>query len=155
MNKDPTVDPAKDQTAAQTTKELISNPSNVAISTAFSNFKTIEDMKVAAKELLDSKMLNFKNVSEVMLAMQGTIDLGLPLTFGLTNLYPIQGKLSAGVHVLEALVLRGGCIITIEESYEPVVHLKIKGGFTKIMSLREYENQSTYIILTTEEFNSG
>ena len=107
-----------------------------------------------AKELIASSLVPFTSVADTLLVIQAAHDLNIPVTWAISNLYPIQKRLSAGVHVITGLLWRSGVTITVIEDFVPVAHFIGRGSLPVKLSSKEI-NGNTYQIVTAAEFTAG
>lgn len=111
------------------------------------SYSSMKQMLEDAEQLIKSGMVPFKQASDVVLVMQTALDLGLSIPMALGNIYAIQGRVSAGVHILAGLLTRGGVGIEIVEDYVDIYHLKRKGGARITMTAEEINDKG--IVVTT------
>ena len=132
---------------AKTQQTAVQIPNSVANAPA-----SLDEMKVYAQSLIKSEAIPFKTPEQAMIAMQAAYDLKISVVFALTNFHIVKGKLTAGVHVLSGLVLRGGVQFIVEEDFEPVIHYVGRGGMPVILSAKELLSQyDKYSIRTASE----
>ena len=128
-------------------------PKSVQVPNSVDNMPTdLAAMREHAATLIKSEAIPFKTPEQAMIAMQAAYDLKISVVFALTNFHIVKGKLTAGVHVLSGLVLRGGVQFIVEEDFEPVVHYVGRGGMPVILSAKELLSQyDKYSIRTAAE----
>jgi hypothetical protein len=106
----------------------------------FSQPKTIEELLEIGEKLVKSGMCPFKKAEDVMLVLQAAQDSGVPYTTAINNFYPINGRVTAGVHIHEALAqAHEDAIYNIEEYYVEVFHYRARGGFNVQLTADEIQ----------------
>lgn len=107
---------------------------------------SLDEMREHAASLIKSGAIPFSTPEQAMIAMQAAYDLKISVVFALTNFHIVKGRLTAGVHVLSGLILRGGVQFIVEEDFEPVIHYVGRGGMPVILAskelLKEYDKYS-------------
>lgn len=111
-----------------------------------------------AQYLIDAKSVpaHFKSPADLFLAIQASKDYGISISAVLTNFHPIQGKLTAGIHILTGQCLKNGVKITTLEDAVPVTHYITRGKTPVVLSSREFiDGYNKYEIITASQFTSG
>lgn len=105
-----------------TNKPTVHQRDSNALTKSFENLNTFEDVMELAEKLvsMDSKLVPFKKAGDVVIVLQAARDFKIPITFALANIHPIQGKASAGVHLLSAQILNAGITYKVIEDFAPI-----------------------------------
>lgn len=93
--------------------------------TTFDSFKSMEDILAFASTIVKSKLSPLKTPEDVVAAVLTGKELGIPVMASISNIYPIEGKPSIGIHLISALLLKAGIVTEILRDYEPVFNLAI------------------------------
>lgn len=125
------------------------------IHTAMKGYNTLDSMLEDAEKLIKGGMVPFAKASDVVLVMQTALDLHMSIPFALANLYPVQGRISAGVHLLAAILAKGKVRIEVIEDFVDIYLIARKGGIKttktgdfiennnlKVCSLKDYNEMS-------------
>ncbi len=94
----------------------------------FDKFATVDEALSFCKIVADGKLSPLKKAEDVLNAMLFGKELGLGVMTSVNNIYPIEGKATAGVHVINALLLKAGVIYKILEDYTPLYEYKDKSN---------------------------
>lgn len=107
---------------------------------SYEALSTFQEMKEFAEELvaMESKLVPFKKAGDVLIVLQAARDFKIPLSFALANIHPIQGKASAGIHLMAAQILNAGITYKVIEDFQPVYQFKGQGGI--MVTQDEYFN---------------
>jgi hypothetical protein len=106
----------------------------------FSSIKTFEELIEIGEKLVKSGMCPFKKPEDVMLVLQAAQDIGVPYTTAIGNFYPINGRVTAGVHIHEALAQSNpDAVYHVEEYYVEVFHYRARGGFNLQLTAKELQ----------------
>lgn len=70
---------------------------------------------------------------DAMVAILFGKELGMSPMISLTNIYPIQGRGTLSVHMINALLQRAGVVVEVIRDYEPCVYFGFKGDDGKIL----------------------
>lgn len=76
----------------------------------YADFSTPARMLVLGEVLIKSALVPLKKKEDVVAALLTGKELGLPFITSVTNIYPIEGKPTLGVHIQKALILKSGII---------------------------------------------
>ena len=103
-------------------KSLAVNEQSNALTRSFDNLNNFDDVMALAEKLvkMDSKLVPFKKAGDVVIVLQAARDFRIPITFALANIHPIQGKASAGIHLMSAQILKAGITYKVLEDFQPV-----------------------------------
>lgn len=71
---------------------------------------------------------------DAMVAILFGRELGMSPMISLTNIYPIQGRGTLSVHMINALLQRAGVVVEVIRDYEPCVYFGFKGDDGKILT---------------------
>lgn len=93
--------------------------------TTFDSFKSVEDMVAFASTIVKSRLSPLKTPEDVVAAILTGKEIGLPVMASITNIYPIEGKPSLGIHVMSALAIKAGIITEVLRDYEPIFQLAL------------------------------
>jgi len=92
--------------------------------------QSIERMFEIAEHLVKSQMCPFKKPEDVVLVMQAGSELGIGYIQAIGNLYPINGRVTMGVHLRSALIgAEKNISISVIEDFVKVYYFKAKGGY--------------------------
>lgn len=72
------------------------------------DFSTPARMLALGEVLVNSKLVPLKTPQDVMTALMTGKDLGLPLMASLSQIYPINGRPTIGVHIQKGLLIKNG-----------------------------------------------
>lgn len=99
---------------------------------SYENLGGFDSMMELATKLvkMDSKLVPFKQAGDVLIVLQAAKDFKIPITFALANIHPIQGRASAGVHLIAAQLLKAGVTYEVTEDFAPVYEYIAKGGIS-------------------------
>ena len=123
---------AKKRTFMETNKSLALSGQNKELTKSFNNINNIDDALALAEKLvsMDSKLVPFKKAGDVVIVLMAARDFKIPITFALANIHPIQGKASAGIHLMSAQILKAGITYKVIEDFSPVYAYVGQGGLT-------------------------
>lgn len=111
----------------------------------------IKNLLEEATILIESGMVPFKKPEDVVMVMQLANDLNMSIPLAIANIYPIQGKPSIGVHLWNALLVKGGVTIELIEDAVEVYHFKRKNGMTYTMTAKEID-ESRYFPVSVKHY---
>lgn len=111
----------------------------VAISKTYS-FEGLLDF---GNKIIKSGLTPLKKAEDVVAAILLGRELGLSEMVSVNNLYSVNGKASASIHVINALLQKAGIVIEVINNYEPCVRTVMKGTDGK----PELDEQNNPIIL--------
>ncbi|MEK6881511.1 MAG: hypothetical protein AABY22_17950, partial [Nanoarchaeota archaeon] len=83
-------------------------------------FNSIEDLLEFGAKIAKSKLTPLKTAEDVMTAVLMGRDLGIKTMVAVNNIYPIEGKASCGIHIINALLLKAGVTWEVIEDYTPL-----------------------------------
>lgn len=87
----------------------------------------LEALKVFGNEILKSGLTPLKTGEAIVAAILFGKELGLNAMMSVNNIYPINGKATAGIHLINALLIKAGVVTKIIRDYEPCVAFAMKG----------------------------
>lgn len=93
----------------------------------FTNFSSMEDLLAFSAQIAKSGLSPLNKAEDVMSAILMGKELGLGTMTAISNIYPINGKASLGVHVINALLLKAGITYQVIGDYVPTWGYKNKG----------------------------
>lgn len=82
--------------------------------------RTLEIMRVFAKEVVKSGLSPFKREADVILVLIRGKELGLPYGVSVNNMFAINGKTGMSVHLHKALLQKAGVYFDLLEDFIPV-----------------------------------
>lgn len=85
------------------------------------NFKDFAELMNFANKIAESKLTPLKKGEDVLAAILYGKELGLEPMTSVNNIYPINGKATLGVHLINALLLKAGVVTEVLNDYEPCV----------------------------------
>lgn len=86
----------------------------------YKDFSTPAKMLELGEVLVKSGLVPLKTKEDVMTALMKGNELGLPFISSLSNIYPINGRPTLGVHIQRAILINKGIIIKKTEDAEPI-----------------------------------
>lgn len=98
------------------------------VATDVSQFKNFEEMIEFGNKLAKSQFSPLKRGEDIVAAMLAGKELGFGVMTSISNIYPINGKPTAGIHVITALLLKAGVTYEILRDYEPQFDVGIDTG---------------------------
>jgi hypothetical protein len=125
----------ENEKALQTSKDVSKN-------IALLNYKDALEVRIAKAEvLIQSNVVPIKETADLLVALEYGEALGIPPAMAVSELYPINGRITTGVHILEALLLKNPNIsyCVVEDAVE-VFHYHAKGGFKVVLSSKELQD---------------
>lgn len=120
----------------------------------FTNFSSMDEMLTFSASIAKSGLSPLKKAEDVMSAILMGKELGLGTMTAISNIYPINGKASLGVHVINALLLKAGITYKITEDYAPVIGVKDKGLPTETKAVIDYRTTILFNRLVKRENGS-
>lgn len=109
------------ETNKETNKELATTTD------ALLNFKSFEDIQAWGEKIAKSKLTPLKEGKDVVVAVLFGRELGMPPMVSVNNIYPINGKGTLSVHMINALLQKHGVVIENIRQYEPCIYFALKG----------------------------
>lgn len=94
-------------------------------------FRNIEELEAWGKRMAQSQFSSLKEGKDIVAAVLLGKELGLSPMVSLNNIYPINGKGTLSVHIMNALLQQRGVIVEIVRNYEPCVAFVLKGDDSK------------------------
>lgn len=91
-------------------------------------FKTMDDLRKWGDEVAKSGFTPLKTGAGVVAAVITGQELGLSPMFSANNIYPINGKSTLGVHLINKLLLQAGIVAETIRDFEPCVNFVMKGA---------------------------
>lgn len=83
-------------------------------------FHTIEEMIAFGEKLVATGLTPLKKPEDVMAAILAGKEMGLGVMASVNNIYPINGRATSGVHIIQALLLKAGVTFKIINDYTPL-----------------------------------
>lgn len=84
----------------------------------YNDFSTPARMLALGEVLVKGKMCPLKQPADVVIALLTGKELGLPFISSLSEIYPINGKPTLGVHIMKAIALKNGIIYSKTRDFE-------------------------------------
>lgn len=110
----------------------IAKTENKVATTTFDSFKTMEDLlSFAENVIVKTKLSPLKTKEDVVAAILAGKEIGIPMMASISNIYPIEGKASLGIHIISGILLKNGIVTEIIKDYEPVFNLYYNPGTIK------------------------
>lgn len=103
------------------TKELATTTDTVL------DFKSIEEIQAWGDKIAKSQLTPLKEGKDVVVAVLFGRELGMPPMVSVNNIYPINGKGTLSVHMINALLQKHGVVIENIRQYEPCIMFALKG----------------------------
>lgn len=111
-------------------KKTATTPSNQNVSSSmtehqlsslnYSSFETPAKMLALGEVLCKSKLVPLKTPQDVMTALMTGKELGLPFITSVSQIYPINGRPTLGIHIQKALCLKNGIIFEKVQDAETI-----------------------------------
>lgn len=105
----------------ETTKELATTNKD------FTDFKSMEEILTWGNEIVKSQLTPLKEGKDVVVAVLFGRELGMSPMISVSNIYPINGKGTLSVHMINALLQKAGVVIENIRQYEPCMNFVLKG----------------------------
>ena len=117
----PVVD-VEEVVAVQETEQGLSNIKTTTDLEAldYEEFKTPARMLALGSVLVKSQLVPLKKAEDVFACLKTGQELGLPFMVSVTQIYPINGRATLGVHLQKALCLQNGVAYTKIENAVPI-----------------------------------
>ena len=153
-------EPISKEVVKVTSKEIAITEKNLALA-GWTHETGFDTMLEYAEKLVKSSIVPFKTGADLMMAWQFGKDIGLSFSQSTNELYPIPSKggtrMSAGVHIHEAILLHGGVTYVIIEDAVEIEYYKVGGlGVLKLSMKEIMEGVKTkeYQILKAVDFDA-
>lgn len=91
------------------------------------NFANLADLEAFGNKIAESGLTPLKKGKEVVAAILYGKELGMEPMISVNNIFPINGKATLGIHLINALLLKAGIVTEIIRNYEPCVNFVLKG----------------------------
>lgn len=88
----------------------------------------LESLSNLAKYIITSKLCPLKTEGDVIVAILTGKELNLPPMVSISNIYPINGKATMGIHLIRAILLKNGIAFKKDLDYEPLYAYAVKDG---------------------------
>lgn len=92
----------------------------------FGAWKNLDEIMAFGKKVIDSGLSPLKKPQDVVAAILFGRELGMPPMVSINNIYPINGKGTLSVHMINALLQKNGVVVEVIKNYEPVVAFVLK-----------------------------
>jgi len=97
------------------------------------SFKDFSELMNFANKIAESKLTPLKKGEDVLAAILYGKELGLEPMTSVNNIYPINGKATLGVHLINALLQKAGIVVEVLNDYEPCVGFALNGDDGKVI----------------------
>ena len=105
----------------------VNKSSEVAVSNdTLLAFKNLEEIQAFGDKIAKSGLTPLKEGKDVMAAILFGRELGLQPMVSVNNIYPINGKGTLSVHIINALLQKNGIVVEVIRNYEPCVPFALK-----------------------------
>lgn len=94
-------------------------------------FSSLEQLTEWAKQIAGSKFTPLDKAEDVMCAVLTGKELGISPMASLNNIYPINGRGTLGIHLINALLVKAGIIIEVLCNYVPLYQYADKSSAKK------------------------
>lgn len=122
----------------ETTKDLAKLENRVAVTAkSLIAFENLEAMKVFGDQIVSSGLTPLKKGSQVVAAILYGQELGITPMVSVNNIYPIGGKATLGVHLINAILTKAGVVQEVIRDYEPCVDFVLKGDDEKAVCINK------------------
>lgn len=91
------------------------------------SFKSLDELEAFGNRIATSGFTPLKEGKDVVAAILYGRELGLPEMTSVNNIYPINGKGTLSVHLLNALLQKNGIVVEVIKNYEPCMNFAFKG----------------------------
>lgn len=98
-------------------------------------FANLQDMKTFGDEIVRTGLTPLKTGGAVVAAILFGQELGLTPMVSVNNIYPIGGKATLGVHLINSLLTKAGITMEIIRDYDPCVDFVMKAEDGKAVCL--------------------
>lgn len=92
--------------------------------TAFAN---LDELQTFGERIAKSGLTPLKEGKDIVAAVLYGREIGLSPMVSVNNIYPINGKGTLSVHIINALLQRSGVVVEVIRNYEPCVPIALKG----------------------------
>lgn len=92
----------------------------------YADFSTPARMLALGKVLAKSKLVPLKAPEDVVVALMTGKELGLPFVTSVSQIYPINGRPTLGVHIQKAILLKNGVVFEKIEDAKPIYQFATK-----------------------------
>lgn len=97
-----------------------------ATNDTITSFKNLDEIQAFGDRIAKSEISPLKEGKDVVAAVLLGRELGLPPMVSINNIYPINGKGTLSVHIINALLQRNGVVVEIVRNFEPCVNFALK-----------------------------
>jgi len=94
---------------------------------SLTSFKNLDELEAFGDRIAKSGFTPLKEGKDVVAAILYGRELGLPEMTSVNNIYPINGKGTLSVHLLNALLQKNGIVVEVLKNYEPCMPFAFKG----------------------------
>ena len=117
-------------------------------------FKDFTELRDFSERIAKSKLTPLKNGDDILAAVLYGKELGLDPMTSVNNIYPINGKATLGVHLINSLLQKAGVVVEIINDYEPCVPFVMKGEDDKplLKDGKPTVIKTDYISITPRDF---
>lgn len=91
------------------------------------DFKSFEEIQAWAEKIVKSQLTPLKEAKDVVVAILFGRELGMSPMISVNNIYPINGKGTLSVHMINALLQTHGVVLENVRQYEPCLYYALKG----------------------------
>lgn len=99
----------------------------VVTTDTLTNFKNLDELEAFGNRVAASGFTPLTEGKAVVAAILYGRELGLPEMTSVNNIYPINGKGTLSVHLLNALLQKNGIVVEVIRNYEPCMNFAFKG----------------------------
>lgn len=107
----------------------------------YNSFDTPARMLALGRVLVKSNLVSLKSAEDVAVALMTGKELGLPFITSLSQIYPINGKPTLGVHIQRAILINNGIIFNKVEDAEPIYAFANRENNNKIIATGTIKEQ--------------
>ncbi len=106
---------------------------------------SLKEAEAWGEEMIKRGFTSLKSGGAVVAAVMMGRELGLDDMMSITNIYPINGRATLGIHLINSLLLKAGIVTEIIRDFEPCVAFAMKGEDGKVY--KGEDGQSSPIVL--------
>lgn len=102
-------------------KELVTTTNQIE------TLKSYDDILAWGEKIVKSQLTPLKEAKDVVVAVLFGRELGMSPMISVNNIYPINGKATLSVHLINGLLIKHGVVIENIRQYEPCIAFAMKG----------------------------
>lgn len=115
----------------------------------YNDFSTPARMLALGSVLAKSQLVPLKNAEDVVVALMTGKELGLPFVTSVSQIYPINGRPTLGVHIQKGILIKNGILINKTEDAVPIYQFAACDENGKPKTTKNKDGNSIPIIVST------